>query len=227
MSRRCVRRALAKRSMDLALSSILLIATVPIQAAVAAAIRAKMGYPVIFRQVRPGLHGEPFTLYKFRTMLTPEQAGGTVDDGARLTKLGMFLRATSLDELPSLWNVLRGDMSLVGPRPLLMDYLPLYSSEQARRHDVRPGLTGLAQVSGRNELSWDERFRLDLAYVDNHTIWGDIKILLRTIAKVALRKGISAPDHATMPKFEGAGNTNSGEPSFGSGPPELAHFVSA
>lgn len=160
--------------------------------------------PVLFRQERPGLHGEPFEMVKFRTMLAPDPARGLVDDADRLTRLGRVLRATSLDELPSLWNIVRGDMSLVGPRPLLMRYLPRYSPEQARRHDVRPGLTGLAQVSGRNALTWERKFELDVEYVEHHTLRGDLRILLATVAKVLRRDGIAAEDSVTMPEFMGS-----------------------
>ena len=155
-------------------------------------------------QTRPGLYGRPFRLIKFRSMTDQRGADGQLaPDAVRLTAFGRFLRASSLDELPELWNVLRGDMSLVGPRPLLMEYLPLYSPEQARRHNERPGIAGLAQASGRNALSWDEKFALDLWYVDNRTFWLDLRILFLVIAKVFSREGISADGHATMPRFEG------------------------
>ncbi|HEX7134757.1 MAG TPA: sugar transferase, partial [Iamia sp.] len=177
----------------------LVVAAVPM-AVVALAVRRSMGSPVLFRQTRPGLGGEPFTLVKFRTMRS-----GPGDDGDRLTPLGRVLRTTSLDELPELWNVLRGDMSLVGPRPLLPEYLDRYSPRQARRHEVRPGLTGLAQVSGRNTVAWDDRLELDVRYVETWTIGGDLRILARTVASVVRGDGISAADHATMPNFEGPG----------------------
>lgn len=200
-----------KRALDLLLTVPVLVASLPLQGLVAALIRRKMGRPVLFRQQRPGLHGEPFEMVKFRTMLLPDPARGLVDDASRLTTLGRVLRATSLDELPSLWNVLRGDMSLVGPRPLLMRYLPLYSAEQARRHDVRPGLTGLAQVSGRNALSWEQKFALDVEYVDTHTLRGDLRIVWATVSKVLRRDGIAAEDSVTMPVFTGS-PTDPGRP---------------
>lgn len=167
-------------------------------------IRRKLGSPVLFKQVRPGLHGKPFKMVKFRTM-TDERGpdGALLPDAQRLTPFGRFLRVSSLDELPELWNVLRGEMSLVGPRPLLMEYLPLYSPEQTRRHEVRPGITGWAQVNGRNAISWSEKFALDIWYVDHRSLWLDIQILWRTVRKVVVRDGISAPGDATMPKFEG------------------------
>lgn len=168
-------------------------------------IGCKLGTPVLFRQLRPGLHGRPFTMLKFRTMSNAyDSYGHLLPDDQRMTTLGKFLRSTSLDELPELWNVLNGDMSLVGPRPLLMEYLPLYSSEQARRHEARPGITGWAQVNGRNALSWEEKFKLDVWYVDNQSLWLDIKILLMTVKKVLVREGISASGEATMPKFKGS-----------------------
>jgi len=167
-------------------------------------IRRKLGSPVLFCQVRPGLHGKPFTMVKFRTMTDARGPDGALlPDAVRLTPFGRWLRATSLDELPELWNVLRGDMSLVGPRPLLMEYLPLYSPEQARRHAVRPGVTGWAQVNGRNAISWEDKFALDVWYVDHRSLWLDIKILWLTVRKVLVRDGISAEGEATMPKFEG------------------------
>jgi len=167
-------------------------------------IRRKLGSPVLFRQVRPGLHGKPFTIVKFRTM-TDERGpdGALLPDAQRLTPFGRFLRASSLDELPELWNVLKGEMSLVGPRPLLMEYLPLYTREQARRHEARPGITGWAQVNGRNAISWADKFALDVWYVDHRSLWLDVQILWRTVRKVLVRDGISAPGDVTMPKFEG------------------------
>lgn len=164
----------------------------------------KLGSPVLFKQVRPGLHGKPFKMVKFRTM-TYERGldGALLPDAQRLTPFGRFLRASSLDELPELWNVLKGDMSLVGPRPLLMEYLPLYSPEQARRHEVRPGITGWAQVNGRNALSWEDKFKLDVWYAYNRTMWLDQKILCLTVRKVLLREGISAEGEATMSSFGG------------------------
>ena len=167
-------------------------------------VRRKLGSPAFFRQVRPGMHGQPFEMVKFRTMTDARGADGALlPDADRLTPFGRFLRASSLDELPELWNVLKGEMSLVGPRPLLMEYLPLYSREQARRHEVRPGITGWAQVNGRNALSWDEKFKLDVWYVDHRSLWLDIKILWLTVRKVLVREGISAAGEATMPKFTG------------------------
>jgi lipopolysaccharide/colanic/teichoic acid biosynthesis glycosyltransferase len=164
----------------------------------------KLGGPVLFRQVRPGLHGRPFMMVKFRTMTDDRDGDGELmPDALRLNAFGRFLRASSLDELPELWNVLRGEMSLVGPRPLLMEYLPLYSSEQARRHEVRPGITGWAQINGRNAVSWDERFRLDVWYINHRSFWLDLKILWQTVRKVVVREGISAHGEATMPRFTG------------------------
>lgn len=169
-------------------------------------IRRKLGSPIFFRQIRPSLYGHPFEMIKFRTM-TDETGpdGQLLPDAIRLMDFGKFLRKTSLDELPELWNVLKGDMSLVGPRPLLMEYLPLYSSEQARRHEVRPGITGWAQVNGRNAISWSEKFRLDVWYVEHRSLWLDIKILWLTVQKVLVREGISAAGEATMSKFAGDG----------------------
>ena len=167
-------------------------------------VRRKLGSPVFFRQTRPGLHGRPFEMVKFRTMTDVRGPDGQLlPDAVRLTAFGRFLRATSLDELPELWNVLKGDMSLVGPRPLLMEYLPLYSPEQARRLDVRPGITGWAQVNGRNALSWEEKFKLDGWYVDHRSLWLDIRILWLTVRKVLVREGINADGEATMSKFTG------------------------
>ena len=168
-------------------------------------VRRKLGSPAFFRQIRPGLGGRPFEMIKFRTMTDECDSNGLMlPDADRLTHFGRFLRTTSLDELPELWNVLKGDMSLVGPRPLLMEYLPLYSVEQSRRHDVRPGITGWAQINGRNALSWEEKFRLDLWYVDNRSTWLDIKILALTVRKVMKRDGISAAGVETMPRFTGS-----------------------
>jgi len=170
-----------KRGLDIVGAAAGLVVSAPVQGVVALLVARDVGRPVLFRQERPGLNGEPFTLLKFRTMHAPDRAGGSTDDAARLTRLGRALRATSLDELPSLWNVLRGDMSFVGPRPLLMEYLHLYSPEQRRRHEVRPGMTGLAQVSGRNLLSWQDRFRTDLDYVERLALGLDLRILPLTI----------------------------------------------
>lgn len=192
-----------KRALDLAVAIPALLVTAPIQAAVAIAVRRQLGSPVLFRQTRPGLGGKPFEMVKFRTMLDEDPARGLVTDEQRMTRLGARLRSASLDELPALWNVIKGDMSIVGPRPLLMRYLPRYSAEQARRHDVKPGLTGLAQVSGRNALTWDERFALDVKYVDSHSVGGDLRLLARTIVPVARQRGIS--DHTvTMTEFQGS-----------------------
>ena len=175
----------------------------------AAMVRIKLGAPVLFRQVRPGKDGLPFEMIKFRTMRDAFGADGRpLPDADRMTSFGQLLRASSLDELPELWNVLKGEMSLVGPRPLLMEYLPLYSPEQARRHDVRPGVTGWAQVNGRNALSWEEKFRLDVWYVDNQSFWLDLKILMLTVKKVFVREGISATGEVTMPKFTGSRGGN-------------------
>ena len=168
-------------------------------------IKKKIGSPVLFRQQRPGLNGEPFEMIKFRTMSNAVDGDGVLlSDALRLTKVGRVLRTTSLDELPELWNVLKGDMSLVGPRPLLMQYLPLYTPEQARRHDVRPGITGWAQVNGRNAISWDDKFALDVWYVDHRSLWLDVRILWMTVRKVLVRDGISAAGEATMPAFTGS-----------------------
>tara|TARA_R110002012_G_scaffold321641_1_gene550302 strand:- start:1977 stop:2561 length:585 start_codon:yes stop_codon:yes gene_type:complete len=176
----------------------------PVLVTVAVMIRRKMGAPVLFRQTRPGLYNKPFKMMKFRTMRNAIDANGNpLSDTERLTRLGLFLRSSSLDELPELWNVLKGDMSLVGPRPLLMEYLPLYSPEQSRRHEVRPGVSGWAQVNGRNAISWDEKFQLDVWYVENRTLWLDFKIIWLTIRNVLKRDGISAAGEATMPKFTG------------------------
>lgn len=167
-------------------------------------VRRKLGGPVLFRQVRPGMFGKPFEMVKFRTMTDARGSDGLLlPDEVRLTSFGRFLRSTSLDELPELWNVLKGEMSLVGPRPLLMQYMPLYSAEQARRHEVRPGVTGWAQVNGRNAISWEEKFKLDVWYVDNQSLWLDFKILWLTVKKVVVRDGISAAGEATMPAFQG------------------------
>ncbi|MCU1497335.1 MAG: epsL [Acidimicrobiales bacterium] len=191
-------RSLAvKRAMDIVGSAVGRVAAALPMAVVALVVRRSLGSPVLFRQVRPGRHAEPFTLVKFRTMRSGE---GT--DAERITPVGKFLRSTSVDELPELWNVLRGDMSLVGPRPLLDEYLVHYSPRQARRHEMRPGLTGLAQVEGRNLLGWDERLESDVHYVETWTIFGDLKIIVRTVAAVLRRSGISAEGEATMTRFD-------------------------
>lgn len=182
--------------------------TAPVAACVAVAVHSKLGAPILYAQLRPGRAASPFKMYKFRTMADTRDADGQLlPDSERLTAFGRFLRSTSLDELPELWNVLRGDMSLVGPRPLLMEYLPLYSAEQARRHEVRPGITGWAQINGRNALSWEEKFKLDVWYVDNQSLWLDIRILAMTLLKVVRRDGISADGEATMPRFKSSGDT--------------------
>lgn len=193
-----------KRLFDLVASAMgLLILAVPL-ALLAWQVRRKLGSPVLFTQVRPGLHGQPFRMVKFRTMTDARDTSGALQpDAQRLTPFGRFLRASSLDELPELWNVLKGEMSLVGPRPLLMEYLPLYTPEQARRHEARPGITGWAQVNGRNAISWADKFALDVWYVDHRSLWLDVRILWLTVRKVLVRDGISAPGDATMPKFEG------------------------
>jgi lipopolysaccharide/colanic/teichoic acid biosynthesis glycosyltransferase len=196
-----------KRAFDIIASLVLLLLLSPVMAIVAIGVLLDVGSPILFRQRRPGLSGAPFTLYKFRTM-RGAHAGepGTHGDAERLTGFGRRLRATSLDELPELWNVLRGEMSLVGPRPLLMRYLPLYSPEQMRRHDVRPGLTGWAQVNGRNALSWEDKFALDVWYVDHRSLMLDLKILLMTVAAVFRRHGISYENSATTHEFRGSTN---------------------
>jgi lipopolysaccharide/colanic/teichoic acid biosynthesis glycosyltransferase len=191
-----------KRLLDVVLSALGLIMLSPVLLALAIAIRLGLGAPILFRQVRPGLRGRPFTLYKFRSLTADPD--GTRSDAERLTRLGSLLRRTSLDELPELWNVLRGDMSLVGPRPLLMEYLPLYTAEQARRHDVRPGITGWAQINGRNAISWEEKFRLDLWYVDHRSLLLDLRILALTLGRVIAGEGISEPGQATATPFRGS-----------------------
>ena len=194
-----------KRLFDILGAVFGLLILLPIIVTLAWQVRRKLGSPVLFRQTRPGLHGKPFQLIKFRTMRNAIGLDGRpLPDSERMTSFGSFLRSASLDELPELWNVLKGDMSLVGPRPLLMEYLPLYSLEQARRHEVRPGVTGWAQVNGRNALSWDEKFRLDVWYVDNHSFWLDLKILALTVKKVFVREGISAAGEVTMTYFTGS-----------------------
>ena len=196
---------LLKRGMDVVGATIGLILLSPALAAVWLALRVTVGKPVLFRQTRPGLRGQPFDMIKFRTMNDArDQDGDLLPDECRLTSLGRFLRKTSLDELPELWNIMRGDMSLVGPRPLLMQYLDRYTPEQARRHEVKPGLTGWAQINGRNAISWEDKFRLDVWYVDHRSIRLDIRIIILTIWKTMRREGISASTHATMPEFMGA-----------------------
>jgi lipopolysaccharide/colanic/teichoic acid biosynthesis glycosyltransferase len=196
-----------KRALDIIISGLAGIVLLPFIAMIALLVRWRLGSPVLFRQTRPGKHARPFKMLKFRTMTDARGAGGDLlPDAERLTRFGRFLRSASLDELPELWNVLKGDMSLVGPRPLLMDYLPLYSTEQARRHEVRPGITGWAQVNGRNALSWDDKFSLDVWYVDNRSIWLDLRIIVLTVFSVLKRSGISAEGEATMPRFSGTRN---------------------
>lgn len=191
--------------MDILISAIALILLSPVIAWTSWKIRKNLGAPVVFRQVRPGLNSKPFILVKFRSMRDANDSKGTpLPDAERMTPFGQFLRSSSLDELPELWSVLKGDMSLVGPRPLLNEYLPLYSAEQARRHEVRPGITGWAQVNGRNSLSWEDKFKLDVWYVDNRSILLDFKILFMTVHKVLAREGISADGEVTMSKFSGS-----------------------
>jgi lipopolysaccharide/colanic/teichoic acid biosynthesis glycosyltransferase len=193
-----------KRLLDLGVAIPAFVLSLPVQALVGVAIRLRLGSPVLFRQPRPGRNGEAFTLVKFRTMLPIDPALGRTDDESRMTSLGTWLRSTSLDELPTLWNVLRGDMSIVGPRPLLMAYLTRYSPVQARRHEVRPGLTGLAQISGRNAVRWDERLALDVEYVTSQSLALDLRIIRDTVSAVLRREGISAAGHATMTEFSGS-----------------------
>ncbi|AMS21025.1 sugar transferase [Pseudomonas synxantha] len=194
-----------KRSFDIFASVCGLILFGPVMIIVAWLVKRKLGSPVLFSQIRPGLNAKPFKMMKFRTMLDAvDQHGNPLPDAQRMTLFGSFLRSSSLDELPGLLNVLKGDMSLVGPRPLLMEYLPLYSAEQYRRHCVRPGVTGWAQVNGRNSVSWEEKFKLDVWYVDNNSLWLDLKIIILTIKKVIVRDGINADGEATMSKFTGS-----------------------
>ncbi len=200
-----------KRAVDVVVASVVLAASLPVQVGVAIAVRTSMGSPVLFRQPRPGKDGVVFELVKFRTMRNPDAE--RVTDAERLTPLGRFLRSTSLDELPTLWNVVKGDMSLVGPRPLLVEYLPRYSPEQARRHEVRPGITGLAQVSGRNAISWEQKLTLDVEYVDHQSLALDLQILARTAVSVLRRHGISAQGEATMAPFLGGGPDRSAQAS--------------
>lgn len=196
-----------KRFFDFTSSFLALLTFFPVIIVVATMIRFKLGSPILFTQERPGLNGHVFKLIKFRTMLdAKDKQGNLLPDHQRMTKFGAFLRSTSMDELPGLYNVLKGDMSLVGPRPLLVQYLPLYNSEQARRHDVRPGITGWAQVNGRNALSWEEKFKLDVWYVENRSFWLDIKILFLTVKKVFIKEGISAEGHVTIEPFRGSEN---------------------
>jgi len=194
-----------KKIFDLIVTFLGLLLLLPIITLTALMVRSKLGSPIFFKQVRPGLNGNLFNMYKFRSMTNEcDKDGDLLIDEVRLTKFGKFLRSTSLDELPGLWSVLKGDMSLVGPRPLLVEYLPLYSERQSRRHEVRPGITGWAQVNGRNAISWDEKFELDVWYVDNQSIWLDVKILWLTVKKVLVRDGITAQGDVTMPIFRGS-----------------------
>ncbi len=194
----------AKRAMDVVGAGLALLVCSPLLLAIALGVRRSLGRPVLFRQTRPGLHGAPFQMLKFRTMADARDASGQLlPDEQRLTRFGELLRRTSLDELPELWNVLKGDMSLVGPRPLLMQYLGRYTPQQARRHEVKPGVTGWAQINGRNAISWEKKFELDVWYVDHRSLALDLWIILATIWKTIRREGISAAQHATMPEFRG------------------------
>jgi lipopolysaccharide/colanic/teichoic acid biosynthesis glycosyltransferase len=196
---------MAKRILDILASAMALVVFAPLLLVVCVLIRRKLGSPVFFRQSRPGFKGRPFEMIKFRTMANAVDAEGKpLPDEKRMTRLGNFLRKSSLDELPELWNVLKGDMSLVGPRPLLMQYLDRYTPFQARRHEVKPGLTGWAQINGRNAISWEKKFELDVWYVDHQSFWLDFKIILATVWKIVRRDGVSAADHVTMPEFMGS-----------------------
>lgn len=193
-----------KRALDIIIASTALVVLSPVYFIVARKVKKNLGSPVLFRQLRPGLNGRPFEMIKFRSMKDAADAqGNALPDGERLTPFGKMLRATSLDEMPELWNVIKGDMSIVGPRPLLMEYLPLYSAEQAKRHNVRPGMTGHAQVNGRNAISWEEKFKLDSWYVENQSLWLDFKIMLKTVKKVLAKDDISAEGEVTAAKFTG------------------------
>ena len=193
-----------KRLLDIIIASIALILLSPLYAFVAYKVKKNLGFPVLFRQVRPGLHGKPFEMIKFRTMKDAvDEQGNPLPDSERLTPFGQMLRSTSLDEMPELWNVIKGDMSIVGPRPLLMEYLPLYNQEQAKRHLVRPGMTGHAQVNGRNAISWEEKFKLDTWYVENQSVWLDFKIMLKTVKKVLAKDDINAEGEVTAAPFRG------------------------
>ena len=193
-----------KRLLDIIIASSALIILSPLYLYVAYKVRKNLGSPVIFRQVRPGLHGKPFEMIKFRTMTDErDPEGNLLPNEQRLPRFGKMLRATSLDEMPELWNVIKGDMSIVGPRPLLMDYLPLYNEQQAKRHNVRPGMTGYAQVNGRNSISWEEKFKLDTWYVENQSIWLDFKIMFQTVKKVLVKEGINQSEEVTMTRFMG------------------------
>ena len=193
-----------KRILDVVIASTALVLLSPVYARVAYKVKKNLSSPVLFRQTRPGLYGQPFEMIKFRSMKDAlDTAGNPLPDSERLTPFGKMLRATSLDEMPELWNVIKGDMSIVGPRPLLMEYLPLYNSEQAKRHEVRPGITGYAQVNGRNAISWEKKFELDTWYVENQSLWLDFKIMLKTVKKVLAKDDISAEGEVTMHKFTG------------------------
>ena len=193
-----------KRLLDIVIASSALVLLSPVYALVAYKVKKNLGSPVLFRQLRPGLHGKPFEMVKFRTMKDAlDLDGNPLPDSERLTAFGKMLRSTSLDEMPELWNVIKGDMSIVGPRPLLMEYLPLYNREQAKRHNVRPGITGHAQVNGRNAISWEKKFELDTWYVENQSLWLDFKIMLKTVKKVIAKDDISAEGEATTTKFTG------------------------
>jgi lipopolysaccharide/colanic/teichoic acid biosynthesis glycosyltransferase len=193
-----------KRILDIIIASSALLILSPLYLYVAYKVGKNLGSPVIFRQVRPGLNGKPFEMIKFRTMTDErDEKGHLLPNEQRLPKFGKMLRATSLDEMPELWNVIKGDMSIVGPRPLLMDYLPLYNAEQAKRHNVRPGMTGYAQVNGRNSISWEEKFKLDVWYVENRSTWLDFKIMFQTVKKVLIKEGINQSEEVTMTKFTG------------------------
>ncbi len=194
-----------KRVLDIAIASTALVILSPVYAFVAYKVRKNLGSPVLFRQVRPGLYGQPFEMIKFRSMKDAvDVQGNPLPDSERLTPFGKMLRSSSLDEMPELWNVIKGEMSIVGPRPLLTEYLPLYNAEQAKRHNVRPGMTGHAQVNGRNTISWEEKFKLDTWYVENQSLWLDFKIMLKTVQKVLSKEDISAEGEATMTKFTGS-----------------------
>lgn len=204
--------AIIKRIFDLLVSLLLLVLLSPVLLVLSVLVRIKLGQPVLFSQERPGLHGRLFRLYKFRTMRDAYRENGTLQpDEERLTKFGRFLRASSLDELPELYNVIRGEMSLVGPRPLLVAYLERYTPQQARRHEVLPGITGWAQVNGRNAIAWEDKFKLDVWYVDHQSLWLDLKILFLTLWKILKREGISAPGSATAPEFMGSNNENASQ----------------
>ena len=194
-----------KRVLDVVIASTALLLLSPLYLFVAYKVRKNLGSPVLFRQVRPGRHGKPFEMIKFRSMKDAvDETGNPLPDSERLTPFGQMLRSSSLDEMPELWNVIKGEMSIVGPRPLLMEYLPLYNSQQAKRHNVRPGMTGHAQVNGRNAISWEEKFKLDTWYVENQSLWLDFKIMLKTVKKVLAKDDISAEGEATMSKFTGS-----------------------